>query len=65
MPPGCALLGEFAIAARVALLWQSVVTYRLAFVSDIFVLKSDVKFPTNQQACLHLAMRQHSANAKC
>jgi len=45
--PSCALLGGFAIGARVALLWQRNVnrSYKLAFVSDIavFVLKSDVK----------------------
>ena len=74
MPPSSALLGGFAIGARVALLWQHNAngSYNLAFVSDIavFVLKSDVKLqptnqPTNQQACLHLAIWQHSANAKC
>jgi len=70
MPPSCALLGGFAIGARVALLWQHNAnrSYNLAFVSDIavFVLKRDVKLQsTNQQACLHLAVWQHSANAKC
>jgi len=57
MPPSCALLGGFAVGARVALLWQHNAnrSYKLAFVSDIglavvFVLKSDVKLqPTNQQ----------------
>jgi len=61
MPSSCALLGGFAIGARVALLWQHNVnrSYKFAFVSDIavFVLKSDVALqPTNQQACLHLAI---------
>jgi len=55
MPPSCALLGGFAIGARVALLWQHNVnrSYMLAFVFDIavFVLKSDVKLqPTNKLA---------------
>jgi len=57
MPPSCALLGGFAIGARVALLWQHYVnhSYKLAFVSDItvFVLKSDDKLqPTNQPTSL-------------
>jgi len=61
MPPSCALLGGFAIGGRVALLWQHNAnrSYKLAFDSDIavFVLKKDVKLqPTNQQACLHLAI---------
>ena len=62
MPPSCAQLGGFGIDARVALLWlhNANRSYRLAFVSDIaavFVLKNDVKRqPTNQQACLHLAI---------
>jgi len=62
VPPSCALLGGFAIGARVALLWQHNAnrSYKLAFVSDIavvFLLKSDFKLqPTNQQACLHLAI---------
>jgi len=56
MPPSCALLGRFAIGARVALLWQQNAnrSYNLAFVSDIavFVLKRDVKLqPTNKLAC--------------
>jgi len=53
MPPSCALLGGFAIGAWVALLWQHNAnhSYKLAFVSDIFVLKSDVKLqPTNKLA---------------
>jgi len=55
MPPSCALLGRFAIGARVALLWQHNAnpSYNLAFVSDIavFVLKRDVKLqPTNKLA---------------
>jgi len=57
MPPSCALLGGFAIGARVALLWQHNAnrSYKLAFVSDIavFVLKSDDKLqPTNQPTSL-------------
>jgi len=57
MLPSCALLGGFAIGARVALLWQHNAngSYKLAFVSDItvFVLNSDVKLqPTNQPASL-------------
>jgi len=53
MPPSCALLGGFAIGARVALLWQHNAnrSYKLAFVSDIFVLKMAVKLqPTNKLA---------------
>ena len=55
MPPSCALLGRFAIGARVVLPWQHNAnrSYELAFVSDIAVsvLKSDVKLqPTNKLA---------------
>ena len=51
-PRSCALLGGFAIGARVALLQQHNVnrSYKLAFISDIavFVPKSDVKLqPTS------------------
>ena len=59
MPLSCALLGGFAIGARVALLWQHNAnrSYKLAFVSDIavVVLKSDVKLqPTNKLASISL-----------
>jgi len=51
--PSCALLGGFAIGARVALLWQHNAkrSYKLAFVSDIavFVLNGDVKLQPNNQ----------------
>jgi len=55
MPPSYALLGGFAIGARLALLWQRNAnhSYKLAFISDIavFVLKRDVKLqPTNKLA---------------
>jgi len=55
MPHSYALLGGFAIGARVALLWQHNAnrSYKLVFVSDIavFGLKSDVKLqPTNKLA---------------
>jgi len=56
MPPSYALLGGFAIGARVALLWQRNAnrSYKLAFVSDIavFVLKSELNsnHPTNKLA---------------
>jgi len=42
MPRSCALLGGFAIGARVALLWQHNAnrSYKLAFVSDIAVARS-------------------------
>jgi len=55
MPPSCALLGGFAVGARVALLWQHNAnrSYKLAFVSDtavVFVPESDQ--PTNQPTSL-------------
>jgi len=61
MPPSCALLGGFAIGARVALIWQHNLnrSYNLAFVSDIavFVLTRNVTLqPNKQQACLHLVI---------
>ena len=53
MPPSCALLGGFAISARVALLWQHNAnhSYKLAVVSDIavFVLKSDVELHNTER----------------
>jgi len=57
MPPSFALLGGFAIGARIALLWQHNTnrSYKLAFVFNIavFVLKRDVKLqPTNQPISL-------------
>jgi len=73
MPPSCAVMGGFAIGARVALLWQHNAnrSYKLAFVSDtavVFVLKSDVKLqPTNQPTSLPPPRNTttYSANAKC
>jgi len=59
MPPSCALVGGFAIGARVALLWQHNAnsSNKLAFVSDIavFVLKSDVKLQLTNQPTNRLA----------
>ena len=53
MPPSCALLGGFAIGARVAFLWQHNAnrSYKLAFVSDIavFVLERDVKLQSTNK----------------
>jgi len=53
MSPSCALLGGFAIGARLALLWQHNAnpSYKLAFVSDIavFALKSDVNLQPNNK----------------
>ena len=68
MPTSCALLGGFAIGARVALLWQHNPnrSYKLAFVSDVavFVLKREVKLqPTNKLAST--SRYDNSTNAKC
>jgi len=42
MPPSCALLGEFAIGTRVALLWQH---YGNAWQSPVVILQPTARMP--------------------